>query len=253
MLLDWWTTGDNWSRYKGGKTAPGKTGTIKKEQTWKLLAKKINDAGITVARNAKAVGAKITRMEADYKKAFDFVSNTGQGLMDEGKDITEYVKKLCPYYYELDPIMASRASTKPLSMFESEGDIVDVDSEKSDDNDDKDDDEDYNPLDNDPQTPEAEENAEEDDVENEANVEGKKKRPLTLRESQSQKKAAKMHPAVQLLNSLSTAVEHAAAQKMLVKKKEIDERIKVAEAEANWKKRELDILGKKNRSLSKKK
>jgi hypothetical protein len=80
---------------------------------------------------------------------------------------------------------------------------------------------------------------------NEAIVEGKKKRPLSLRESQSQKKAAKMHPAVQLLNSLSTAVEHAAAQKMLVKKKEIDERIKVAEAEANWKKRELDILEKK--------
>ncbi len=95
-------------------------------------------------------------MEADYKKAFDFVTNTGQGLMDEGKDITEYVKKLCPYYYELDPIKASRASTKPLSMFESEGDIIDVDSEKSDNNNyNNDDDEDYNPIDNDPQMPEA--------------------------------------------------------------------------------------------------
>ena len=82
-------------------------------------------------------------------------------------------------------------------------------------------------------------------MENEAIVEGKKKRPLLLRESQSQKKAAKMHPAVQLLNSLSTAVEHAASQKLLVKSKEIDERRKVAEAEANWKKRELDILKKK--------
>jgi hypothetical protein len=94
------------------------------------LAKKINDAGITVARNAKAVGAKIMQMEAGYKKSFNFITNTGQGLMDEGKDITEYVKKMCPYYYELDPIMASRASTKPLSMFESEGDIIDVSSEK---------------------------------------------------------------------------------------------------------------------------
>jgi hypothetical protein len=35
-------------------------------------------------------------MEADYKKAFDFITNTGQGLMDEGNDITEYVKKLSP-------------------------------------------------------------------------------------------------------------------------------------------------------------
>ncbi len=36
--------------------------------------------------------------------------------MEEGKDITEYVKKLCPFYYVLDPVMASRASTKPLAM-----------------------------------------------------------------------------------------------------------------------------------------
>ena len=52
-----------------------------------------------------------------------------------------------------------------------------------------------------------------------------------------------MHPAVQLLNSLSTAVEHAAAQKLLVKSKEIDERKKIAETEASWKKQDLDILG----------
>jgi hypothetical protein len=55
-------------------------------------------------------------MEANYKKAFDFVSNTVQGLMEEGKDITKYVKKLCPFYYVLDPVMTSRASTKPLAM-----------------------------------------------------------------------------------------------------------------------------------------
>jgi hypothetical protein len=72
-----------------------------------------------VARNAKSVGAKLERMEADYKKAFDFVSNIGQGLMEERKDITEYVKKLCPFYYMLDPVMASRACTKPLALFDS--------------------------------------------------------------------------------------------------------------------------------------
>ncbi len=69
-----------------------------------------------MARNAKLVGAKLARMETDYKKAYDYVSSTGQGLMEEGKDITEYVKKLCPFYYVLDPVMASRASTKPLAM-----------------------------------------------------------------------------------------------------------------------------------------
>jgi hypothetical protein len=38
-----------------------------------------------VARNPKSVGEKLARMEADHKKAFDFVSITGHGLMEEGK------------------------------------------------------------------------------------------------------------------------------------------------------------------------
>ena len=87
-----------------------------------MLSDKILKSGITVPRNAKSVGAKIARMEGEYKKAFDFVNNTGQGLKDEGKDITDTVKKMCPYYYDLDPIMGTRASTKPLELFESEGD-----------------------------------------------------------------------------------------------------------------------------------
>jgi hypothetical protein len=177
-------------------------------------------------------------MEAEYGKAVNFITDTGQGLMDEGKDITEYVKKLCLYYYELDPILASRASTKPLSMFESEGD--DVISEKSNDGDkNNDDDEDFILPDDEPPTPGAEENVEEEDLGNEAIVEGKKKRPLSLQESQSQKKAAKMHSAVQLLSSLSTAIENAATQKLLVKSKEIDERkrlqrLKLTGINENW-------------------
>jgi hypothetical protein len=133
VVLDWWTTGDIWSIYKGGKTVSGKTSVQKKEQTWTILSKKINSAGITVARNAKSVGAKLERLEANYKKAFDFVSNTGQGLMEEGKDITEYAKKLCPFYYMLDPVMAGRASTKPLAMFDS----ADADREETEDTEDE--------------------------------------------------------------------------------------------------------------------
>lgn len=59
-------------------------------------------------------------MQEKYKTAYDFIGNTGQGLMDEGKDITKYVKKLCPYYFVLHTIMADRASTKLLANFESE-------------------------------------------------------------------------------------------------------------------------------------
>jgi hypothetical protein len=61
---------------------------------------------------------------AEYKKAFDFVTNTGQGLMEDGQDITEIVKKMCPCCYELDPIMGNTASTYPVELFESEGEYV---------------------------------------------------------------------------------------------------------------------------------
>ncbi len=53
-------------------------------------------AGIAVDRNPKLVSAKLQRLEADYKHTKDFVMNTGQGLLDEGKDIIEYVKNCAP-------------------------------------------------------------------------------------------------------------------------------------------------------------
>ncbi len=48
------------------------------------------------------------QMETEYNRSYDFVVNTGQGL-------------LCPYYYVLQPIMAAHASTKSIASFESEG------------------------------------------------------------------------------------------------------------------------------------
>jgi hypothetical protein len=94
---------------------------MKKEQTWKMLSEWITASGVTDTRNAKAVSAKITRMEGEYKKAFYFITITGPGLMEEGKDIIEIMKKMCPYYYELYPIMGNRASTHLLDLFKSEG------------------------------------------------------------------------------------------------------------------------------------
>jgi hypothetical protein len=45
VVLDWWTKGDNWSIKKGGKTVSGKTSIQKKEQTWKMLSKKLTMQG----------------------------------------------------------------------------------------------------------------------------------------------------------------------------------------------------------------
>jgi hypothetical protein len=40
VVLNWWTTGDNWSFYKVGKQTNEKTRTTKKESTWKVLTVK---------------------------------------------------------------------------------------------------------------------------------------------------------------------------------------------------------------------
>ncbi len=233
----------------------GKTSVQKKEQTWKMLSKKIADAGITVARNAKSVGAKLARMEADYKKAYDFVSNMGQGLMEEGKDITEYVKKLCPFYYVLDPVMASRASTKPLAMFDSaEGD--EDESEAAIENDDAAEPDDANDPDYDLLQDEDLGDITDEFISNEvialdeedtrqqqgAKIQSKKKkRPLPLVDESPVKKKTKIHPAVEILGNLSSAVTEAAAKKAEVKTKELAERKEIATAEAKLKEREINI------------
>ncbi len=60
ILIDCWITGDNWCVYHGRKTANGKTTNMKIEQAWKKLAEWIAAVGVRVARNARAIGAKIT-------------------------------------------------------------------------------------------------------------------------------------------------------------------------------------------------
>jgi hypothetical protein len=76
----------------------------------------------------------------------------------------------------------------------------------------------------------------------------KKKSPLSL----TKKKTTKMHPAVELLSNLSTAVEKAASQKadkvaleLEVKAKELAFSKSRAETDAMLKSRELDMMEKK--------
>jgi hypothetical protein len=77
----------------------------------------------------------------------------------------------------------------------------------------------------------------------------KKKRPLSL----TKKKPTKMHPAVELLSNLSTAMEKAASQKadklaleLEVKAKELAVSKSRAETDAMLKSRELDMMKKKS-------
>ncbi len=43
-------------------------------------------------------------------KRNDFVTRIGPDLLDEGKVKIEVVKKMCSYYYVLDPIIGTKAS-----------------------------------------------------------------------------------------------------------------------------------------------
>ncbi len=59
------------------------------------------------------------------------------------------------------------------------------------------------------------------------------------------KKKTKIHPAVEILGNLSSAVTEAAAKKAEAKTKELAERKEIATAEAKLKEREINILERK--------
>jgi len=177
----------------------------------------------------------------------------------------------------LDPIMGNRDSTKPLELFESEGkrrinfrlstpkivlthicfptfcfrvigdiDALDALDDTVEDGDDPND-EDYVEGDESNGEEENNENVEvSDTAEN-----GKKKRPISLAEHKTKKKA-KSHPVLELMSSPSTAVEKAATERAQIKSRELQARSKEmeaanlrAEAEAKLKERELAALEKK--------
>ncbi len=73
----------------------------------------------------------------------------------------------------------------------------------------------------------------------------KKKRPLSLVDESPVKKKTKIHPAVEILGNLSSAVTEAAAKKAEAKTKELAERKEIATAEAKLKEREINILERK--------
>ena len=80
------------------------------------LALKIKEANIKVDCSAASIEAKIQRMEEQYQLAHDWLQNTGEGCLKHGEDVTTYVKKLCPFSYEIDAAMRDQASVQPLAL-----------------------------------------------------------------------------------------------------------------------------------------
>jgi hypothetical protein len=109
ILLGWLTTHGNYCKWRGGDKHNGVT---KKTMAGDIAA--TIKAEINVHRSAKNVQNKIELLESQFKKASDWLNQTGAGCT-EG-EIKDYIVKLCPYYYELRDIMNERHTTKPLDV-----------------------------------------------------------------------------------------------------------------------------------------
>ncbi|KAI9336942.1 hypothetical protein BDR26DRAFT_919873, partial [Obelidium mucronatum] len=81
-------------------------------------------------RDNNMVRTKIRDLEKSFKRAVDWRANTGQGILDSSTkteaekeaEIKLYLKKLCPFYEELEPVMGERASSQPFATNEDSDD-----------------------------------------------------------------------------------------------------------------------------------
>ncbi|MGH3056007.1 MAG: hypothetical protein ACRDL7_13620, partial [Gaiellaceae bacterium] len=109
ILIDWLTTEGNYSRYKGGDKFSGqRKGMIAKSIAEEVMPSK----GIT-HRTAADVYSKISAIEGQFRRAVDFLDNTGSGVQDEAS-LMACVKDRCPLYYELVDVMGDRAASTAL-------------------------------------------------------------------------------------------------------------------------------------------
>jgi hypothetical protein len=80
VLLDWLTTSGNYARWRGDSS-----GGITKDALCNEILGKLVDAGLR-HRNKNQVRSKINDLQQTYNKARDWLSNTGQGLLDNAKE-----------------------------------------------------------------------------------------------------------------------------------------------------------------------
>lgn len=104
VLVRWMGEEGNYNRLKGGEGQKGET----KQALAVEISNRIKEAGCVVNRDPKAILSKINELVRQYKEAIRVKNSTGQG------NNQEMILKLCPFFAELDPILADRPSTKPL-------------------------------------------------------------------------------------------------------------------------------------------
>ncbi len=121
VLLQWLQSDQNYDKYKGG-LGSGRTKQSYHAEIVELMKTKYQ----ILHRKVPDVRAKIVELEGQFKKAMDWRSQTGQGILDMGEEgaeqtVADYMKKLSPYFDVLYPIMASRPSVQALATSENMG------------------------------------------------------------------------------------------------------------------------------------
>jgi hypothetical protein len=125
ILLEWWLTEGNYSKYCGKNN-----GGVKKKEFAAKLAEKISNETST-KRDSKGIINKIRHIEDAWRRAHSFAtSKTGAGIKENEGESTfqEAVKKICVHYYDLLEVMQDRASSRPkLTSYEADDDEDDDD------------------------------------------------------------------------------------------------------------------------------
>ena len=102
----------------------------------------IKSKGCKKHRTAKDVLNFIKRKLDQWKLAYEWTQETGKGIKESGdeKGFEDYVRKLCPFYYDFYDVLSVRAGIEPIAN----SDLLhnSDDSNYNDDNDDDDDDDD---------------------------------------------------------------------------------------------------------------
>ena len=134
ILLDWLLFPGNYNDKWRGKDNKG----LNKKQVAMEIAQLINDSGVLVSRDHKAVKNKIQHLERQFREAYDFANTeTGAGLKEQdGVLFDDAVMQKCPHYFDLLDIFSDRASSKPKatnmdnSLASSDSDALSVLSEE---------------------------------------------------------------------------------------------------------------------------